>query len=280
MERYVKRNIEYIPRKLIRNYDNTGTIIMFHGSGVSHEMWDDDVPRTIFRDNILPQWPEGKKLIDLMPKNKLNLQKLLSKYYTTFSYTPLEYLIENNSGLNNIDELKPNNYYFNMDQMIYTLKYFIKMYSLEPPYIFVGFSEGGWRCLLFQEHIKNVKKCVLIDPQQFVLNSPENILSKNNYDKLIKNKKKKHSFDNLLSFYKYKNLTRKYRLNKINCKLTIFMNIMKYENNFTQRMISTTDFVNEIKKKNPKTVFNFYFDELHMLHWLYRDEIIEEIIRF
>jgi pimeloyl-ACP methyl ester carboxylesterase len=114
-------------------------------------------PYNFFRSHILKDWKEGHQYEHLIKKGKLNFQKkLAAANYNVLSYTPFEYIdtvIEEQNK--KYQHVEPNKYFFNNEQMCFTLKTLLSKLKLHPPYIFVGFSEGGWRALLFAEYFKN-----------------------------------------------------------------------------------------------------------------------------
>ena len=168
--------------------------------------------------------------------------------------------------------IKPNKYFYNIEQMCFTLKTLLSKLKLHPPYIFVGFSEGGWRALLFAEYFKNsVEKCVLIDPQRFQKTTIENTITYNAYKLLTKDTLK--TVEDNCVFYKYKNLISKYKIPKENkTKIIIYLNVLP------KSIICDTEFVNKINKSFANTQWNIYLDQIHALHFLYFDNIINSII--
>lgn len=74
-------------------------------------------------------------------------------------------------------------------------------------------------------------------------------------------------------FYKYKNLISKYKLPKENkTKIIIYLNVLP------ERIIYHTEFVNKINKSFANTKWNIYLDQIHPLHFLYFEHIINSII--
>lgn len=286
MESFVIDNLDKIPYKLLRKKNSKKTIILLSGTGGNFEQWDEDKPLEFYRQRIMPHWCDAKKYEHLIKKGKSNFQKHLSKFFTTFSFTPFEYIKENIIEENKTYQtVEPNKYFYDIKQIVFTMKQLILKFKLTPPFIFVGFSEGGWRALIMQEHIPNTEKCVLIDPQRFNKSSPENKYTYNSY-KLLK----KHGMNyklkddpkylNPIIYYKYNNLIKKYILKKIKSKIIIFMNFVEVSDNnkYTDRFLSEIEYINTINNLNKDVIWNFYFDKIHMLHWMYYNDIINAII--
>ena len=274
MEEFVKLNIDKIPYNCDYNKNNKKTIILLSGFGGDYKDWNDTKPLDFFKSYILKDWKDGKQYEHLIKKGKLNFQKTLAmKNYNVLSYTPFEYInmiIEEQNKKYQL--IKPNKYFYNIEQMCFTLKTLLSKLKLHPPYIFVGFSEGGWRALLFAEYFKNnVEKCVLIDPQRFQKTTIENTITYNAYKLLTKDTLK--TVEDNCVFYKYKNLISKYKIPKENkTKIIIYLNVLP------KSIICDTEFVNKINKSFANTQWNIYLDQIHALHFLYFDNIINSII--
>lgn len=271
--------ISEIPNLLKGKY-NKYTIILFSGAGGNHEEWDNIKPLKIYKQ-IKKHWPSASKYKHLF-KEKLNFQDILSKITTTFSFTPFEYLLLNNiENKKNYPNIYPNNYFYNWFQIEYTLLKLIEIYNLKPPYIFIGFSEGGWRALYLQDKVKNCKGCILIDPQRYNKNTPENLITFDEYKKTKIHKFKKDktlnsdSLNSLLSFYKYKNMINKFSIDEIKIKnpVIIFLNLYPMEDNYTDRFLSECEFTSSLKKYK-KVKFEIFFDQVHFLHIIYYPKII------
>ena len=272
MQEFVNNNICKIPYKYNHKPHSTKTIIFLVGTGGNHEEWD-DMDVTKFWKTVRRSWPEGAKYDKLMHKGKIELQKELSGRYTTFSFTPFEYLLLNNEE-NGKDyaPLEPNKYFFDMGQMIYTMKRLIAIHSLPPPYVFVGFSEGGWRALLFEQTIPHVRGCVLIDPQRFVASSPENRLS-------CSVRASASNLSDKLAYFKCVNLIRKFRLrHKSQAKICLHMNLMNFGNDYTERFLSEIEYIEELQRNYPNLELTAYFDKIHSLHFMYRKDILQSIM--
>ena len=274
MEDFVLTNIDKIPYKCDYNENNKKSIILTTGTGGDYTHWNDDIPSDFFKKYILKDWKDGKQYEHLIKKGKLNFQKKLATMnYNVLSYTPFEYIDTTIEELNkNYQHVEPNKYFFNIAQMCFTLKTLLYKLKLKPPYIFVGFSEGGWRTLLFAEYFKNsIEKCVLIDPQRFPKTTMENTRTYTAYKLLTKTTL--NTVEDKGVFYKYKNLISKYKLPIENkTKFIIYLNVMP------QYVMCDIDFVNKINKSFVNTKWNIYLDQIHALHFLYFDDIINSII--
>ena len=282
MKQFVLNNLDKIPYKCLYKTKSKKTIILLAGTGGDYSDFDDvNLPK--YYDIIHKSYPEIEKYKNMFKNKTLNFQKELSKHYTILSFTPFEFINTNIYDNNKeYEKVEPNKYFFETDQMVYTLKCLLNKLNLQPPYILVGFSEGGWRSMIFSQYLKNVEKCILIDPQRFVKSSPENIGTYEAY-KLIKQngfKKKLKSEDplywNSIIFYKYKNLINKFKLQKnSNQNIHVFLNIIDDNN----RILSDLDYINKMNNCYKNIKWYFYLDQIHALHIIHFNDIINTIIK-
>ena len=286
--------IQKIPVKIEGNFKGF-TIILFIGAGGNIEEWN-NINLKKFYNNIKKDWCNSEKYKDKF-EGILNFQTELSKITQTFSFTPIEFLLSNNYENKKENEpIEPNNYFFSLSQIEYTMKYLIELHKLKGPFFLIGFSEGGWRALYLQNKI-NCIGCLLIDPQRYNKNTPENIdtfengykiMTKEilNSNVLISKKSKDYiktkEYDILikqLSYYKYKNMINKFKLEKFKCPIHVLLNLQEIgEEDYTRRFLSDCEFVSNLT--NNGATFHIYFDEIHALHLLYHKEIVKYIKTF
>jgi pimeloyl-ACP methyl ester carboxylesterase len=275
MEEFVRSNIEKVPYRCDYHRNNKRTVILLSGTGGDYADWNDTKPYEFFHSHILKDWKDGQQYVRLLKRGKLNFQKRLAQSgCNVLSYTPFEYINtvaeEQNKPYTRVE---PSPYFFDMDQMCFTLKLLLFRLALKPPYTFVGFSEGGWRALVFADRFKNrsVDRCVLIDPQRHQKTTIENAATYSAY-KLLTKATLKTAEDGVV-FYKYQNLIRKYRLPKINrTPVTIFLNVVP------ERVVADAEFTHQINKSFVNTTWHIFLDQIHALHHLYFDDIIHSVI--
>jgi len=254
---------------------NGFSIILFHGAGGYSGSWDDnDLDK--YRKKWVKDWPKLKKYKHLL-KGKSNTQKKLSKITTTFSFTSPFWFEEHNLVRKTKFKLIPNNKLFNKKFYKLYLLNLLKVFKVKPPYVLIGFSEGGMWALYFQNVLLEVIGCVCIDPEVPLLNTPEHLGVKASYDKYLRAKNKLDKDKYMLGYYKYKNFVQNFKLN-ITKPTLVMKNLQEYstEKDYTNRFLTDCKFTSQLCKfKNVK--LKVYFDELHFLDWLHLDEIIKFI---
>ena len=274
MEEFVRSNIGKVPYRCDYDRRNQRTVILLSGTGGDYSEWNDTRPYEFFRLHVLKDWKDGRQYLRRVKKGKLNFQKRLAESgCNVLSYTPFEYINmvaeEQNRRYTRVE---PNRYFFDVDQMCFTLKLLLFKLALRPPYTLVGFSEGGWRALVFADHLKSrVDRCVLIDPQRHQRTTPENTGSYAAYQALTEATLK--TAEDGVAFYKYQNLIRKYKLPIVNrTPITIFLNVMP------ERAAHDAEFAHKVNRSFVNTTWHTYLDQIHALHHLYFDDIIGAIL--
>lgn len=248
------------------------SIILFCGTGGDYSEWDNFDLKS-FYNKIKKHWCNGAKYESKF-KGILNFQTKLSRITQTFSFTPLEYLLTNNfENKTKYSEIYPNEYFFDKKQIKDSLIKLLNFHDIKGPYLFIGFSEGGYRILDLQSRMKNVLGCILIDPERFSLLSPEHISMFQYIDSFTTKENKLELLWKQISYYKWYNFVSKFKLN-IKVPVICYMNVENFENDYTQRFLSENEFVD---KMNNKTEFKIFFDEIHALHLIHFDEIIEDV---
>ena len=270
----MRSNIHKVPYLCDYHHKNRRTVVLLSGTGGDYAEWNDAKPYEMF-SHILKQWPDGQQYARLVKKGKLNFQKrLAASGCNVLSYTPFEYINtvaeEQNKPYTRVE---PNRYFFDMDQMCFTLKLLLFRLALKPPYTLVGFSEGGWRALVFADHFKfrSVDRCVLIDPQRHLKTTIENTGTHSAYKLLTK--ATLNTAEDGVAFYKYQNLISKYQPPKVNrTPVTIFLNVLP------EKVTSDAEFTHTINKSFVNATWHIYLDQIHALHFLYLDDIIGSIL--
>ena len=77
-----------------------------------------------------------------------------------------------------------------------------------------------------------------------------------------------------LIFYKYYNFLKKFKLN-IYAPIVCYINLQKFENDYTTRFMSEAKFVNLIKMN--KVTIKIFFDEIHPLHFIHYKDMLDHI---
>ncbi len=271
----MRSNIDKVPFRCDYRHKNERTVVLLSGTGGDYAEWNDTNPYEFFHAHILKTWKDGQQYVRLLKRGKLNFQERLAQSRcNVLSYTPFEYINTVAEEQNKpYARVEPNPYFFDMRQMCFTLKLLLSRLSLEPPYTFVGFSEGGWRALVFADRFNGhgVDGCVLIDPQRHLRTTAENIGTHKAYKLLTKGTLK--TTEDGVVFYKYRHLIRKYRLPRGNrTPITIFLNVMP------DSATRDAEFVHQINRSFVNTTWRIYLDQIHALHHLYFDDIIDSIV--
>ncbi len=270
MQAFVIANVAAIPFRKTTHHAR-GTIILLNGYGSAHTEWDDIIPSEIFREHMLPAWPEGGRFAAQVKPGRLGFQAALADHQSTFAFTPFEYYATASAESKaRFPELMPNKYFYDIEQMVFTMKQLIELHALKPPFTLVGFSEGGWRALLFQQRIPKVARVVLIDPQRFGLHTPENVRTCAARGPTQEDK---------LAHLKCTNFVRKFALTRCSSPVSVFLNVAAVgDADYTARFLSEVEFIAAIRRTR-KATFHVTFDAMHALHFIHFDRIVRAALQ-
>lgn len=279
---------EILPYKISGNFNGKFSIILLHGFGQNHTLWDDS-DRSTYADekerNALSSQFESKL------KGKLNFQKRLSQITSTLSYTQREQLkISNLEQKTSLPEINPDDHWYDPHLMFEDLFNLITYTNLPAPYFLVGFSSGGLLALEFQHRFgnENCCGCMLLDPQHWDLQGPVTLSIKKGYDKLqnMTTEQRLKLYESIsvtdigdyLAYYEYKNWLSKLKMS-LDVPIQCYFNLQKHDSEFTPLFLSFVKMTLDLQTR-PQNQIKVLFDELHAVHVLHDDEIFEYIKNF